>query len=644
MNFESIKWQFNRLTSMNINEVAYRLINKWRVKKLNQSNCFKLFKKDTDTIHYFLKNNEFDIDDCYLDTLPKENGFELYGVKIFLKNIVWHKDYVANYEYPKSHISKIKLHSYADREVKNILEIHRLHFLVDFALKYHITGKREDLDIVIDTIKSWINNNPYPYGMGWVSPTIVSKRLICLLFIWNILDLNVHAELKEFRITLIKSFENHITLIKNTLSLYSSANNHLTAELVGMFSVLRSCVGNLTPNGESLLKSTTEELETLISEQNFKDGKNKESGFGYQYQVTDWFYLAYLIDLRSNRPQLSKDYGTQLQNMFKFFRSCFDEYGNFFDYGDRDNFHVLPFKFKTSKFAFIQLLESGSKSFNDPSLVIPGIANKKEAYNFRNKILFGRDFKVVKRCKNWNETRRYEESGHIVSHFKDNYDNKIYFHFRSGDFGFLSIAAHSHSDLNSFYLSVNGQPVFIDPGTYCYRKDPEFRNYFRSAKAHNTVCVNGQNHAIAYGFNHWHNKQGLGAKVMDYSDSEEILKFSSKVCFPDKTVHYRHVTLDKKRFKLEIVDEIKGSANIKGELYLHLAPELSFVDNKIKLADSKRVCIEDDIKFSISKGQKNSEISGWYSPEFSEKLSSETLCADLSKVGKNKILIKIEER
>lgn len=640
MNIESLKWQFNRFTSMDIREVLYRIKTKWEVKNLRSSNILKLLVKEDCKIDYFLNINEFDLDINLLNELPAGNCFELYGVNIPLENLEWNKDYVEGYIYPDSHISKIKLHNYGNREVKNILEIHRLHFLVDFALRYHITKEPEIFELIIDVIKSWLKDNPYAHGMGWVSPTIVAKRLISLIFVWNILDLNSNQELKDLRELLFESFEAHITVISKTLSLYSSANNHLTAEMLGVFTVLKSCENVLSRAGFDLLDETYGRLEKLIIEQNYSDGKNKESGFGYQYQVTDWFYLAYLVDDRINEANFSKVYKIQLHNMFKFFRACFDNNGNYFDYGDRDNFHVLPFKFRSSRYAFIQLLESGANSFNDASLVLTGLAEQKDAYNFRNKILFGKNYKVEKRCKNWNQSKYYKDSGHIVSQFTDSKGNSIYFHFRSGGFGYLSIAAHSHSDLNSFYLSVNGQPVFVDVGTYCYRKDPKYRNYFRSAQAHNTVSLNNQNHVVAYGFNHWHNKKNLGAKVIDYRDSDETLMLTSKCCFPDHATHIRKVILDKSNFKLEIIDEIEASGNVEGQMFLHLSPELNFKKNAVELNDGKSIFVESKSPFSIKRGEEK-ELSGWYSPEFSEKLPTQTLCAGFNYT--NKLTIKIEE-
>src|SRR5207249_554757 len=48
-----------------------------------------------------------------------------------------------------------------------------------------------------------------------------------------------------------------------------------------------------------------------------------------------------------------------------------------------------------------------------------------------------------------------------------------------GPLGYLSIAAHGHADCLSLALHFGGQPVLVDPGTYVYHEQPEWRNYFR---------------------------------------------------------------------------------------------------------------------------------------------------------------------
>src|ERR1051325_7348961 len=51
---------------------------------------------------------------------------------------------------------------------------------------------------------------------------------------------------------------------------------------------------------------------------------------------------------------------------------------------------------------------------------------------------------------------------------------------------------HGHADALSVVLSVGGQELLIDPGTGVYNGAPEWRNFFRSSRAHNTAIVDGR--------------------------------------------------------------------------------------------------------------------------------------------------------
>ena len=61
-----------------------------------------------------------------------------------------------------------------------------------------------------------------------------------------------------------------------------------------------------------------------------------------------------------------------------------------------------------------------------------------------------------------------------------------------GPHGFLSIAAHAHADALSVEVRHGGVDILADPGTYCYHGEPEWRTYFQSTIAHNTIEIDGQ--------------------------------------------------------------------------------------------------------------------------------------------------------
>ena len=64
-----------------------------------------------------------------------------------------------------------------------------------------------------------------------------------------------------------------------------------------------------------------------------------------------------------------------------------------------------------------------------------------------------------------------------------------------GPQGFLSIAAHGHADALSIEVRHDGVDLLVDPGTYCYHGEPEWRSYFRSTRAHNTIEIDGEDQA-----------------------------------------------------------------------------------------------------------------------------------------------------
>ena len=58
------------------------------------------------------------------------------------------------------------------------------------------------------------------------------------------------------------------------------------------------------------------------------------------------------------------------------------------------------------------------------------------------------------------------------------------------DAGFYG-AGHQHEDKLHFMIHAHGRSMITDPGIYSYRRDP-YERYFRSARAHNSIIVDGK--------------------------------------------------------------------------------------------------------------------------------------------------------
>jgi uncharacterized heparinase superfamily protein len=60
------------------------------------------------------------------------------------------------------------------------------------------------------------------------------------------------------------------------------------------------------------------------------------------------------------------------------------------------------------------------------------------------------------------------------------------------------LPAHAHADMFSFELTIGGEPVIVDSGVYEYAAG-EWRRWFRSTAAHNTVEIDGRDQSEMWG-------------------------------------------------------------------------------------------------------------------------------------------------
>ena len=68
----------------------------------------------------------------------------------------------------------------------------------------------------------------------------------------------------------------------------------------------------------------------------------------------------------------------------------------------------------------------------------------------------------------------------------------------AGPLGPDAVPGHGHADTLSFELHAHGAPRLVDPGVVTYRAGP-WRDRLRSAAAHNTVVVDGEDPCVFWG-------------------------------------------------------------------------------------------------------------------------------------------------
>jgi uncharacterized heparinase superfamily protein len=171
-------------------------------------------------------------------------------------------------------------------------------------------------------------------------------------------------------------------------------------------------------------------------------------------------------------------------------------------------------------------------------------------------------------------SRAFENAGFYVMR-----SERLYLFAACQPIGVNRLGPHKHNDWLSFDLCLDGQPVIIDPGTYCYTGNMEMRRLFRSTSYHNTVVVDGAEQVDI------HNStfalvrpQGEATVLLWESDEDRDLleaEHTGYARLANQVIHRRRFLLDKDKHCLKIEDSFSGLGEHELEWRLHLEAGLN---------------------------------------------------------------------
>ena len=622
-------WYLNRLRSMSFFEILFRfkqMIQKYYEKVFVMRRPPKMPKVSANGLPFKITGIEDFSITGVINIFGKEFNY-------YRNDIQWHNDIFSNNQFPLVFSKSINIRSQPNLSIKAVWEINRMQFLTLIALNYKLKGTENDLKIFIKIVDSWITHNPYLVGVNWYSNIEVNIRLIVWYYCWNILDVEElkknHVGFKEFVETKwLPSIYQHCKYSYNNPSKFSSSNNHLISEYAGLY--IASSLWKF-PNSTNWNKYAKRGLEKEIIRQHSANGVNKEEAAEYIQFITDFFLLAYVVGQKSNNP-FSNLYKERLKKIIYYINYILDIKGNFPKYGDEDDGKCIVFSEDHNFNNFKSILTSGVLLFNDSFL-----KSKSTEIDVKNLILFGdeaiKKVDQVEVAKGILKTKFYEEEGHFIFRHSVN-DKEVFLHFNAAPLGFLSIAAHGHADALSFSLNIDGNPFFVDPGTYIYHTKYDWRKYFIGTLAHNTVRVNRKNQADIAGATLWLNH--YNTTIINSKLSEEIDKVKAQHDgYRNKgIIHSREIVMEKSKNLIRIIDNIECKKEGKYflEFPFHFHPNVFIKQNdskKFQIMNQEGVSLELEIDIKLEavvvKGQVNPQILGWYSKSFLLKEPSNTI-------------------
>lgn len=463
----------------------------------------------------------------------------------------------------------------ADRvgDIKYLWEPNRHLELVTLAQAWRRSGDMRYLDGMRTLLDSWFEQCPYPLGPNWVSSLEAAVRLFNWSTAWHLLGgasspVFDGAGGSTFRQRWLESVFQHCHFVRGYLSRHSSANNHLFGELAGLF--VASVTWPCWKESAVWRRKAQQELEAEALKQNAADGVNREQAMWYQHEVMDMMLLALLYGEANGMP-FSPAFRTRLESMLEFLGAVMDAGGNVPRTGDGDDAVMVRFDRSPDFDPFRSLLATGAVLFGRSDF-----ARKAGLFDDKSRWLLGDDAaaafaRLASESACGEIKREFPEGGYWVLGSDFDTPTEIRLVADAGPLGYLSIAAHGHADALSFTLSVGGQPVLIDPGTYSYHAPPPWRDYFRGTSAHNTLRVDRQDQSVPAGKFLWlHHAR---ARCDRWESTPERDRWEAAHDgyhrLDDPVTHRRSIELDKFARRIIVTDELSCRGEHGVEMFWH---------------------------------------------------------------------------
>jgi hypothetical protein len=458
-------------------------------------------------------------------------------------------------------------------DCKYLWEPNRHLQLVTLAQAYCLTRDRGYAEALRVQLDSWFDACPFRMGANWSSALEAGLRLINWSLAWQLLG-GADAEIfqgeqgRAFRSRWLTSVYQHAEFVSGHLSLHSSANNHLVGELAGIFTA--SLAWPHWDRSAHWFSLSRELLERECLLQNAPDGVNREQAVSYQQWELDLLLLP-LLAARANGHDFSAEFSARLEAMLGYLASIIDVGGNVPMFGDADDGYVVRLDPREEFCRFHSLLATGALLFGRGDF-----KRKSHSLDDKSRWLFGAD---ADRAYDAIDTSGallpvrvdFPEGGYYILGTGLETADEIRMVADAGPLGYREIAAHGHADALSFTLSVGGQEFLVDPGTFAYHTEEEWRAHFRGTSAHNTVRIDGLDQSEQGGNFMWLRKARAACYRWMTSLTEDFFEgwHDGYLGLPDPVMHRRRILLDKRERRFAIDDTLQMEGEHLVELFFH---------------------------------------------------------------------------
>lgn len=553
--------------------------------------------------------------------------FDLLGYEglFFGDPVDWRLDPLSGTRTPLDHWSAIDpTDARSVGDVKVVWELNRQQFLVTLGLAYRLSGDEGQAATFVRLFRSWTRENPVSLGINWASSLEVALRVVA--WSWALLLFQRSPHLTVGLVADIHgALESHASHIERYLSTHTSPNTHLTVEALGLF-----YAGVVFPEGDSARRWRNLGqgiLEDQIQRQVLPDGVYFEQATAYQI-YTVWIYLHYLILAAQNGLPAAPATGALVQRMLDALLALRRPDGGIPAIGDEDGGALLPLAPRTPQDARgLFATAAGFFVRADYAWAADGI--QPEALWLLGPTVIS-TFESFTAAPPVEASRVFIDGGYVVmrSGWQRNAHHLV---FDTGPLGCSMTAAHGHADLLSVQVSPFGEPCIVDPGTYAYASDPEFRAHFRSTEAHSTITVDGLGQAEPKGPFGWSARPTALLHRFVSTPAFDLADASHRAYgrLADPVVHRRRVVFVRSPGYWVIVDDLGALLEHRIDHRFQFAPlaVTATADSWFSAASAAgsslhvRAFAARPLRARIESGA-TTPIAGWVSPQYGRRMEA----------------------
>lgn len=605
---KDIKWLLNRLKAMNLQEMIWRAARK-RLQKEEREQYYALnqpvtaipLPSELAELHIDANRLSINWDNTEWTAFQTLDLFGVFNYEDFKDK--WNAGFQTENTWPEEPFSPtIDISQRVDiGDIRTNWELSRHFQFAALAKSYYCTRDARYLSELKKLFSDWNSRNLFLHGVEWTSAMELAIRVNSWVYTHAFLNKAVCGD------PLVRELEHGILVMTDRIlrhrARFSSANNHLIVEMYAV--ALVGILADYAPWRDGALKILTDELPR----QNYADGVNKEMSLHYQSFVMEAYGLLWLLMIKNHIdiPSMWKDY---LTAMTEFVADAADGVGNTIAFGDSDEGKVLDLNGRMDNhYQYVLSLMSCllDKKYTETPWhenlrwIVPENL-RTDKVNYIPALVCSR-----------------KEGGYTFLRSKD---RRVLIGIDHSDLGFGRIAAHGHADALSFQMLMDGQPVFVDSGTYNYHAAPEDRNSFRSTAAHNTVMIDGQEQSEMLGPFLWGKKAKAALESLTEEAGSVVVRMA---CRGPAGVHTRRLVFDHVS-SLEIHDDVEMKA---GRMFLHLAP-----DAVVRMENKRAVINLRQLEIEIHGGWDELDVKrGKYSPQYGTITDASVICASFHKMA-----------